>query len=81
MKFEYLVTKVRLGWTGGDFYLEVDVNKDEMRIDELGKQGWELVNFYPDAHAIGDINQGYKDGRDGWVPPTERVGIFKRQVE
>jgi hypothetical protein len=52
-----------------------------MRIDELGKQGWELINFYPEAHAIGDIDKGYKDGRDGWVPENERVAIFKRQID
>jgi Domain of unknown function (DUF4177) len=77
-KFEYLTTKIRLKDSGNDFQLEVDVNKDSMDINELGKEGWELVGFFPDAHAIGDIKKGYKDGRDGWVPPEERVAVFKR---
>jgi hypothetical protein len=78
--FEYLTTKVRLQWDGGDFYLEIDVNKQPMNINELGAQGWEMIGFFPDAHAIGDIKKNYKDGRDGWVPPTERVAVFKRET-
>jgi hypothetical protein len=39
------------------------------------------VGFFPDAHAIGDAAKGYKDGRDGWVPPEERVAVFKRLSE
>lgn len=78
MKFEYLVTRLRLEWTGGDFWLEAEVDKGPMNISTLGEEGWEFIGFYPDANAIGDINKGYKDGRDGWVPPNERVGIFKR---
>jgi len=80
MKFEYLTTKLRLNWTGSDFQLEADVTNEPMSINELGKRGWELIGFYPDAHAIGDINKGYKDGRDGWVRPDERLAVFKRQI-
>ena len=78
IKFEYLTTKVRLKWDGADFHMEVDVNQAPMDINKLGKEGWELVGFFPDAHAVGDIKKGYKDGRDGWVPPEERVAVFKR---
>lgn len=80
MKFEYLITKARLDWDGGDFHLEVDVEKASMDINELGAKGWELVNFFPDIHAIGDINKNYSDGRSGPVPPSERIAIFKRLV-
>jgi len=52
-----------------------------MNISTMGQEGWEFIGFYPDANAIGDINKGYKDGRDGWVPPNERVGIFKRRAD
>lgn len=81
MKFEYLITKARLNWDGGDFHMEVDVEKYEMDVNKLGAEGWELVNFFPDIHAIGDINKGYKDGRDGPVPPDERIAVFKRRIE
>ena len=80
-QYEYLTTEINLEWDGGDFYLRVEVEKDEMNIDALGAEGWELVGFFPDAHAIGDIKQGYKDGRDGWVPPNVRVGVFKREIK
>ena len=80
-KFEYLTTKVELDWDGRDFYFNVDVSKGKMTINELGAMGWEFIGFFPDAHAIDDQSTGYKDGRDGWVPPNQRVGIFKRQVD
>lgn len=81
MKFEYLTTKARVKWDGGNFHLLVDVEKNEMDANGLGQKGWELISFFPDIHAIGDIEKGYKDGRDGPVPPDERIAIFKRQIE
>ena len=80
MRFEYLTTKARLNWDGADFHLEVDVEKAEMDANELGKDGWELMGFFPDIHAIGDIDKGYADGRVGHVPPDERIAIFKGQI-
>ena len=81
MRFEYLTTKARLNWDGADFHLEVDVENAEMDANELGKQGWELVSFFPDIHAIGDIDKGYADGRVGPVTFYERIAIFKRQID
>jgi hypothetical protein len=44
-RFEYLATKIRIKFDGADFQLEVDVNQAPMNINELGKQGWELVGL------------------------------------
>jgi hypothetical protein len=80
MQVDYFVGKTKLSWDGSRFHVEVEVQGEWVYIDDFSEhEGWELVSFFPDAHAIGDIEKGYKDGRDGWVPPDQRVAIFKRE--
>lgn len=64
MKWEYKTIKVDSeGFAGGKF----DRDKFEQLMNELGQQGWELVNVF-------DTNQAY--GASRYI-----VGIFKRPLK
>lgn len=61
MKWEY--TTIRLaahGWLGG----KLDTQQFELMLNNLGREGWELVNAF-------DTNQGHGATRDV-------IAVFKR---
>ena len=64
MKWEYKTIKIESkGFSGGLF----DQDTFERMMNELGQQGWELVNVF-------DTNQAY--GASRYI-----IGIFKRPLE
>lgn len=63
-KYEYktLITDVK-GFFGG----KVDKDRYENELNQLGSQGWELVNTVPTAQS---------DGNTRWI-----ISVFKRKIE
>ncbi len=72
-RFEYRPFRCRLGWDGGDYYLEAMVEKEWIKANNLGDEGWELVGFWPDAEP-------YKNSFDEQQSPLIKMAIFKRIV-
>lgn len=78
-RYEHKVFRVKVGWDGGDYYLEAMIEKsDWMNADHLGEKGWEFVAFVPNPEVyIEGTFSGEKDGELKYV----RLAVFKRQLE
>ncbi len=76
-KFEYKTFRCKLMWNGGEYRFEVldgkDLEGDWIDADQVGKEGWEFVNFMPG----GEVN--FSDSFSKDYLPFIKAGIFKRE--
>jgi hypothetical protein len=75
-RYEHAVYRVKVLWSGGDYYLGALIEKDDdwPNVDHLGEMGWEFVAFIPDHEIY------IKDSFASEELALIRLAVFKRRI-